>query len=205
MSPLRRVSGVLATIGGAVLLAKATALPVPWHRDSTATLRLSWTARPEWIEQCRAATDEELAKVEAHMRQRVVCEGAAATYDLRITVDDAPLAATVVRGGGLRHDRPMHVLMDQPVAPGERRVQVALVRREEHDSGGFSGIIAAEDTGLFAGRGARELEERARRAAAAVPPRLLLDTLLHLAPREVTLIRYDADRRRLEVRPRAPR
>ena len=202
MTTGRQIAGLLGTIVLAGGLALATAIPVPTSREAGAAVRLSWTARPEWIEECRAATEEELARVEVHMRQRVVCEGAAASYRLRISVDDTVVAERVVRGGGLRHDRPMHVLVNQPVAPGLRHLRIELERREVRDSlRGMvpSDLAAVEDTGLFAGRAARELDERSRRAAAAVPPRLRLDTVLQLPAQRVALVRYDPDGRRLEL------
>ncbi len=202
MTIARRVAAACATVAIAVLVATASAAPLPWHRDAIAMLRLSWTARPEWLEQCRAATEEELAQLGPHMRQRLLCEGTPATYRLRIAVDDSVVAEHVVRGGGFRHDRPMHVLVDQTVAPGRRHVRVSLERREASDTTSRANLAAPaaqEDTGLFAGRAAREIAERARRTAAALPPLLVLDTVLDLAPRRVTLVRYDTDRRRLEV------
>ena len=94
----------------------------------------------------------------------------------------------------------MHVLVNQPVPPGLRRLRVELLRREARDSLRDlvpADLAAVEDTGLFAGRAARELDERSRRAAAAVPPRLLLDTVLQLPAQRVALVRYDPDGRRL--------
>lgn len=200
MTTAQRIAGALVTVALASGLALTSALPVPTSREAAAAVRLSWTARPEWIEECRAATEEELARVEVHMRQRVICEGAAASYRLRIRVDGTVVAEHVVRGGGLRHDRPMHVLVEQPVAPGSRHLRIELERREARDSlhGTLpSDLAAVEDTGLFAGRAARELDERSRRAAAAVPPLLMLDTTVELPAQRVVLVRYDPDGRRL--------
>lgn len=202
MTTGRRLAGLVGVAVFAAALALGTAAPVPRHRDAGSMVRLSWMARPEWIEECRPATEEELARVEAHMRQRVICDGAAASYALRITVDGDALEERVVRGGGLRNDRPMHVLLDLPVSPGLRRVRVELARREARDSAAgvvASALPAQEDTGLFAGRATRELDERRRRAAAAVPPQLVLDTVVQLAPHRVALVRYRADRRQLEL------
>ncbi|MBK9549948.1 MAG: hypothetical protein IPO52_12795 [Gemmatimonadetes bacterium] len=56
------------------------------------------------------------------------------------------------------------------------------------------------DTGLFAGRSQREVAERARTARAALPGVLLLDTLVELRARRVTLVTFDAEQRILTLR-----
>lgn len=77
-----------------------------------------------------------------------------------------------------------------------------MVRREAVDSTGplpAGGEAADADSGVFAGRAGREIEERARRAGAVVPSRLELDTIVDLASRRVLLVSYDPDRRQLTL------
>jgi hypothetical protein len=52
---------------------------------------------------------------------------------------------------------------------------------------------------LFAGRAQREAAERSRRARAAVPPLLQLDTTLDVAPGRTAVVSFDAVSRRLRV------
>jgi hypothetical protein len=177
-------------------------MPLAYHGSGTARLRLSWSARPERIEVCRTLSAEELARQLEHMRQRVQCDGRFATYALRVEADGRVLDQVVVRGSGLRHDRPLYVLRDFDLAAGVRRVRVSFARRErtEGETAAVAATPSAEaDTGIFAGRAAREALERERRAQVAMPPQLLLDTSMVFVPSRILLVTFDADRRALVV------
>jgi hypothetical protein len=175
-------------------------LSVRHHGHDTAQLRLSWRARPERIESCRVPSPEELAAVAEHMRQRMICTGVEASYALRVTVDGRLLTDDVVRGGGLRHDRPLSVLRNIEVPPGPHRIVVSLRRRERDTARDSSGTPTAEpDTGLYAGRAAREASERSRRTLAAIPAELLLDSTVSFTTGRVVLVTIDPDRRQLRV------
>ena len=197
----RWAMATLCTGAGLFALTRASAAPVSRMKPGAGRLRLSWSARPERIEVCRTLSDEELAQREEHMRQRVECTGRSATYALRVEADQLILHDAVVRGGGLRHDRPLFVLEDLDVEPGQHRVQVNFTRRES-DGGAVTignGAARDADTGLFAGRARREVVERDRRARAAIPPTLALDTLLSFDSDAVILISFDPERRALRV------
>ena len=207
MTRSRLLAATTATGLGLALLAFASAVPVAYHPQDMAGLRLSWSARPERIETCRQLSAEEQAQREEHMRQRVECEGGFASYALSVEVDGRAIGETVVRGAGLRHDRPLYVLRDFPVPPGEHRLRVRLTRREktDDDAAAFAEAVVPEaDTGLYAGRAQREAAERGRRARAAIPPELTLDTLVRLVPRQVALVTFNAERRVLELHAGAP-
>ena len=183
------------------VLALSSGTSMPYHRAGMATLRLSWSARPERIESCRAVSHEQLEREEEHMRQRVECEGRFATYALRVEADRRLVAESVVRGAGLRHDRPMYLLRDFAVPSGVRHVRIVFARRERKDKdAAFAPPSGPEsDTGLFAGRAEREVIERARRRRAAIPASLVLDTVLTFAPDHVIVVTFDAERRALDV------
>ena len=53
------------------------------------------------------------------------------------------------------------------------------------------------DTGIFAGPAQREAVEHARRARAAIPAHLELDTTLVIAPRQVLIVTIAPERRTL--------
>lgn len=196
----RWAAGVVASAGALVLMARASAVPLPYHDTGTARLRLSWTARPERIESCRAVSAQELERREEHMRQRVECDGRFATYTLTVEADGRRLHETVVRGSGLRHDRPLHVLRDFDLPVGAHRVRIAFARRERTNSRAtVAGLTTGGDTGIFAGRAEREAVERARRERAAIPARLVLDTTMTLVAGRVIVVTFDADRRALQV------
>ena len=199
---IRWLFAMACTAGGLLALARASATPIPREGAGKARLRLSWSARPERIEVCRTLSAEELAEREEHMRQRVECDGRFASYALRVEADGVTLHSDVVRGGGLRHDRALFVLDDIDVLPGLHRVRVTFLRREtpgDRVNEVENGATQEADTGIFAGRGRREAMERARRARAAIPPRLSLDTVARFAPDRVILISLDAERRALRV------
>ena len=134
MSTARTVLAVVVSAAGALTLAASSGVSVPWHSSDAAELRLSWSARPEQIETCRVLSEEELATRPVHMRRARECEGQPATYDLEVVVDETTLDNAIVRGSGIRSDRPIFLLRSYPLAEGVRRVQVSLARREPPDS-----------------------------------------------------------------------
>jgi hypothetical protein len=166
------------------------------HRGNEAVLRLTWSIRPERIETCRRVSEAEQADRPAHMRQAVACEGMSATYRLRIWRNDTLLDDEVLQGGGFRNDRPIYVLRDYPSPPGTSRVRVEM-RRVESVTEDTTG--AAVDTGMSLDRGVREAEERQRRRLEAVPAELRLDETVTLAARDVVLVTWDAETRRLRL------
>lgn len=168
-----------------------------------AQLRLSLSARPERVERCRELSDEELSKLPAHMRLRTQCEGYTARYLLTIVLGERPLTTDTLRGGGLRHDRPLHVFQEHDVRPGTQRVLIEITRIDDAAAGAATDSSAvarqASDT-LLGGRAERERDERSRRVAEAMPPRLALDTTLTLTPGGVALITFDQNSRRLTMK-----
>ncbi|MBK6493589.1 MAG: hypothetical protein IPG05_00550 [Gemmatimonadetes bacterium] len=117
-----------------------------------------------------------------------------------MAVDDSVLTEEIVRGGGLRHDRPLSLFREFPVRQGAHRIHVTLRRRETPTAMDTSLAVGAEpDTGLYAGRATREAAERSRRTLAAIPPSLALDTVVSFARARVVLITFNADRRRLVI------
>lgn len=202
MSPVRWVGAIGGTGVALWLVAIASGLPVATRGDDSARLRLSWSARPERIEVCRVLSAEELATREVHMRQRLDCEGTTASYLLRVQVDGDTVEEAVVRGSGLRHDRPIHLLRDYAVPAGLHQLRVTFTRREAAGKAVLDSVPTSSepDTGLFAGRSQREVAERARTARAALPGVLLLDTLVEFRARRVTLVTFDAEQRNLTLR-----
>ena len=200
-----RALGVVMAIVAALALRWSSALSSGTRTADRqpAQLRLSLSARPERVERCRELTDEELAKLPAHMRLRTKCEGYSARYLLRVRLDERQLALDTLRGGGLRHDRPLHVFNEHEVSPGRQRVLVEVTRidegiaRTEEDSRESREAVA--DT-LLGGRAERERDERTRRVAEAMPARLVLDTTMTLVPGGVVLITFDQNTRRLATR-----
>ncbi|HEU4585759.1 MAG TPA: hypothetical protein VFR95_08415 [Gemmatimonadaceae bacterium] len=202
--PVRWLATVLATAVALWLVARASAVALPWHAADAARVRMSWSARPERIESCRALTAEEIEKEPPHMRRHVECTGTFATYLLHVASDGRVIDERIVKGGGIRNDRPMYLLADYDLMAGEHRIRVKFTRREKTDDDSAAVVLHAArtdtDSGIFAGRAEREDEERARRRRAAVPAIMEMDTLLTLAPGQVKLITFDAEARQLVIR-----
>lgn len=201
---IRVLGGLAATVLALLALARGSALEVPVASPAQAMLRLSWTAHPERIEVCRDVSQEEQEQRPEHMRQRRICEGRVATYALRVEVDQRLVGDAVVEGGGFRHDRPMFLLREFAVPSGTHRVQVTFVRRDSVPADLESeepkdSQPAVADTGIFAGRAEREVLERGRRAKAAIPARLSLDTMVTFVSGRVILVSFDVDRRALTM------
>lgn len=201
-----RAPGAVIAVLAAVVLRSTSALPSATRtaEGQPAQLRLSLSARPERVERCRELSDDELAKLPAHMRLRTQCEGHSSRYVLVVRIDDRELTVDTLRGGGLRHDRPLHVFREHDVAPGRQRLLVSVTRLDEGTTPTSADTaslthVASSDT-LLGGRAEREREERRRRVAEAMPSRLTLDTTLALAAGRVVLITFDQNTRRLMAR-----
>jgi hypothetical protein len=148
------------------------------------------------------AEREELARLPAHMRQAVICEGGAASYRLEVRHEGRLLAEQIVRGGGWRHDRRLYVFREFTLPPGDARVSVRFDRID---------APAASCHGTRQSR--RPAPAAARRTSApnahdascsrsrveAVPP-TSRSIALTLVPREVMLVTYDPASRALAVR-----
>lgn len=199
---------VAGTVVFLYLMTQLSSVPMAQGVSEGALLRLSWKAVPERIEVCRELSEEELAKLAEHMRQRVRCDGRFATYTLRVEVDERAVHEGIVRGAGLRNDRPMFLLHEIGMNPGEHRLRVVFQRREK--SNGESALHtsvsgARADTGLYPGRAEREVVERERRAQAAIPSYVELDTVLTFLPERALVVSFDAERRMFQVLSELPR
>ena len=167
-------------LGVAVMVGLAAASHAPWraHPEQSGVLRLNLSARPERVERCRTLSEEELASRPAHMRQAVICDGAAASYRLVVTRDGAPLLDAALTGGGARRDRPIHFLREYPIPAGTVHLSLTLERIDATDP--VVGDTAA-----------------AGRITEALPRALRLDTTVTVAPHRVIMVTYEPRQRRL--------
>lgn len=196
---LRRL--IALVVGGLALAALVGLSRAPYHLadGSAALLRLSWSGRPERIERCRELSDDELAGIPAHMRQRVQCEGHPARYVVRVRRNARPLSIDTVTGGGLRGDRAIHMLREYRLGVGVQAIAVEIARLDSVRAEGHEGEDddhAEHDEGRM-DRDGRERDERRRQRQERLPARLALDTTVHLAPGAVLLVSYDPVERRL--------
>jgi hypothetical protein len=155
------------------------------NRAPDARLRLAWSARPERIEKCRQQSEEELARLPAHMRQAVACEGTTAEYRLQVRIEGVLVSDRVVHGGGLRRDRRLYVFDEAVVPAGEVTIDVRFDR------------LDVSEPGVGAGEREGERSERTPVQREEVPAHLALTRRVRLSSREVILVTYDADRHEL--------
>lgn len=167
-----------------VALAALSRTPLRSGDGERSLLRLAWSARPERIETCRRPSAAELAGRPAHMRQEIVCEGRTASYQLSVDLDGTPLLSESVAGAGVRHDRALYLYRELTVTSGTHRVAVRFVRT---------------DSGSTRSRNGDTIPP-VRPPLASVPPLLVLDTVLTLAPNAVALITWDSSREALVIR-----
>lgn len=200
-----RALGVVVAVIAAVILRWSSSFSSGTRtaRAQPAQLRLSLSARPERVERCRELSDDELAKLPAHMRMRTQCEGHSARYLLTIAVHERRLATDTLRGGGLRHDRPLHVFEEYDIMPGPQHVHVEVTRVDEgkpteRDADRDQRAVPSDT--LLGGRAEREREERTRRVAEAMPSKLVIDTTMTLVAGSVLLVTFDQNTRRLTMR-----
>lgn len=193
---MKLVKATAAMLVAAMLFAALAGLTrVPWtiERSPRSILRLSWRALGERIERCRRATAEELAGVPAHMRQDVICEDPkVAPYQLKVAVDGRVLHEGLAEGSGVPGDRPLFVLREFEITPGDHRIDV----RFERQGTAREAPAAKEDEQERAHE--REVQRR------AIPPALHLDTTVTVPVHAVLLVTYSAELRQLVLHsPRA--
>lgn len=172
---LRRMGGLALAATLAWAVAAAGRMPVTINAADEGVIRLSWRLRGSQVEQaCRKPTPEELAKLPTHMRNPDACVGRPEPYRLTVVLDGRVVTEETVEGAGARHDRPIYVFREVSAAPGSHRLRVSF-RRDE----------------------AEHLEERRGEVEEGEELDLELEASVELGPRDVALVTYDADRRRL--------
>lgn len=194
--------GLGVVLGWVIMFGIAALSHAPYRADgeSLGLIRLTWRARPERIESCRAPAEEELATLPVHMRQQLICTGFSARYRLIAIAGGDTVLDEVIRGSGLRHDRPIYLLRDVPLPPGRHRLEVSFTRidsvttprddeteERKHNEAGVGPLV----------REGRETQERVRSRLDAVPAELLFRQEVILAQRQVLVMSYDPDRRQL--------
>lgn len=196
MTILNRVAGLALGLAAMAVVVWGADAPITVHRSEQAVLRLAWSARAERIESCRQQTEEELARLPAHMRQPVLCEGANAQYRLTVRHEGKVVAERVVRGGGLRHDRRLYVFDELPLDPGDRTIEVRFDRLDADPTR----VAPSEEHHVDNGKG--EDDEHGHRGnrqdvGETVPAHLVFGQRLRIRPREVILVTYAPERRAL--------
>jgi hypothetical protein len=171
-------AGVVVAAMGAIVWASSA--PMTVHGSDRGMLRLALSARPERIEVCREQSAEELAKLPAHMRQPLVCEGTSARYRLTVRREGDLLLDRTLHGGGVRQDRRLYVLEELQLDPGQASIEVRLDRIDDPQTN--PGTRPSQPV-----------------ATETVPPHLSLSQRVSVERRQVLLITYAPERRALIV------
>lgn len=182
---VRLAFAAAVVVASSAALAALSSTPYTVEPGDGAIVRLAWRARGERVRECHRRSAEELARLPQHMRQEEICERRILPYRLRVDLDGARVVDELVRAGGAREDRPLFVFHDLSVMPGTHHLQITFTRegtaQEEREERDEEAVDATE-----AGRRARE-----------TPERLGLDAPVVLAPRQIVLVTYDDEGRRL--------
>jgi hypothetical protein len=182
-----RALGFALAAASLAALAWLSNAPLTVRPSADAVLRLAWSARPERVERCREQSQEELAKLPAHMRQPRICEGVTAEYQLIVRDASGIRVNRTVRGGGLRRDRRLYVFEELPLATGPSRIDVRFARADLPGSAESSGDSEPS-------LGPAGIPDA---ATAAIPAELQLAAEVTAGPREVVLVTYDPEQRAL--------
>lgn len=111
----------------AVVLGAATLTALHWHgSDPTqgSLLQLALRTSSGRAQVCRTLSEDELAKLPAHMRRPTVCEDTPVTYRLHVTIDGGEVLDRLCSPAGIHGDRPITVGERVGVVPGEHDVAV---------------------------------------------------------------------------------
>lgn len=185
---VRLALAAAVVVASSAALAALSSTPYTVEPGDGAIVRLAWRARGERVRECHRRSAEELVRLPQHMRQEEVCERRILPYRLQVDLDGARVVDELVRAGGAREDRPLFVFQDLTVMPGTHRLQITFARegaaQEEKEE--KEGAVDATETG----RRARE-----------TPAHLWLDAPVALVPRQIVLVTYDDEGRRLLLAP----
>jgi len=128
---LRILTATGASIFILAFIALGASLPLPGAPPEDGLLRLDWRVRGEEAGGCIRPTEAELERLPPHMRNPDACEGGLPPYRLTVRIDGTLVLNEVVRGGGVRGDRPLTVYAEVPLAPGARRIRIDFAPADE--------------------------------------------------------------------------
>jgi hypothetical protein len=121
---VRLALGMGVAVVSLVVLVALSRVPFEALPGDHALIRLSWRTVGSYVEECRRLTPEELERLPVHMRREEICEGRMLSFRLRVTLDERVVLEEVILPAGARGDRPLFVLREIAVPPGEHRLRV---------------------------------------------------------------------------------
>jgi hypothetical protein len=136
-------------------LAVLSSAPYSPRGADAAVLRLSLRMAIASHEDCRTRTQQELDALPVHMRSPEECTRDAASYEVIARIGPLPPDTIRLARGGARGDRPIFLLNERTLPPGQHRVRVDVQRR--NGSHATENILAGLDTTLTLERGVVQL------------------------------------------------
>jgi hypothetical protein len=123
---IRRSTALLVAIG-AVWAVESLGRAEVGEDPRMGAIRVALRSAQARVETCRDRSEEELARLPAHMRTPRACEEVAVDYRLSLEVDGRQEFTGVLSHSGLRRTRPLVFDRLLLLPPGERRMRVELV------------------------------------------------------------------------------
>ena len=146
MKAARWLVGALVAALATGAIGYASRAPFTQEGADSARLRLSWRLRGEKIESCRNRTEEELARLPVHMRTPQICTSKLLSYRLIVEVEDVRTDTVRIVPAGAKGDRPIFVLHDIMLPPGNHEVEVEFEPEDvasRHEPLEFEGVVHA--------------------------------------------------------------
>jgi hypothetical protein len=146
MKSARWLAGVLAAAMATAAIGYASRAPFTQQGADAARLRMSWRLRGEKIESCRNRTEEELAALPVHMRTPQICTSKLLSYRLIVEVEGLRTDTVRILPAGAKGDRPIFVLHDIMLPPGDYEVEVEFEPEDvasKHEPMEYEGVVHA--------------------------------------------------------------
>jgi hypothetical protein len=126
--------GIVVAVLGTAAIAGLSRAPYRANPDENGVLRLSWRYQAPDAADCRRPTPEELEALPAHMRNPDACVSSPVPYGLTLTIDGQVVLDETIHAAGARQDRPIFVLRESVLPPGDHDVSVVFASRPEDDT-----------------------------------------------------------------------
>jgi hypothetical protein len=126
--------GLIIAVLGTAAMAGLSRAPYRANADEGGVLRLSWRYQSRDAVDCRRPSAAELEALPTHMRNPDACISTPVPYALTLTIDGSVVLDETLHAAGARQDRPVFVLHEVALPPGEHQISVAFSSRPEDDT-----------------------------------------------------------------------
>jgi formate hydrogenlyase subunit 6/NADH:ubiquinone oxidoreductase subunit I len=121
----QKISLILATF--ILMLAASQLTNIKWGEPiNYSVLRTALRLPPQYLEECRDLSREEIEKRPLHMRKTSECIRTPANYNLVLWLDEKDVWHTEVKSPGLNSDKPYVVDYDMEIPSGHHKIKITL-------------------------------------------------------------------------------